>query len=67
MPMPMPVPPAACRQVTTMTWSLDSVDDGTLVTIAASIVPDGISNEDRTAAFASTLGSLNRYLDRDVV
>lgn len=49
----------------TMTWCLDAVGDGTLVTITANNVPDGISSDDHTAAFASTLGNLNRYLERD--
>lgn len=46
----------------TLTWALEPVDDGTLVTITATDVPDGISSEDHAAAFASTLGNLDRYL-----
>jgi uncharacterized protein YndB with AHSA1/START domain len=49
----------------TMTWSLEPVDDGTLVTITATDVPDGISSADHTAAFASTLDNLDRYLTSD--
>ncbi|MGC4111606.1 MAG: SRPBCC domain-containing protein [Nocardioides sp.] len=46
----------------TMTWSLETVDDGTLVTITATDVPDGISSADHAAAFSSTLDNLDRYL-----
>lgn len=48
----------------TMTWSLEPVDDGTLVVITATDVPDGISSEDHTAAFASTLSNLEGYVTR---
>lgn len=48
----------------TMTWSLEEVDEGTLVTITATQVPDGISSEDHVAAFRSTLGNLARYVER---
>lgn len=46
----------------TMTWSLELADDGTLVTITATDVPDAISSEDHATAFASTLSNLNRYV-----
>ena len=46
----------------TMTWSLGPVEDGTLVAITASNVPDGISSEDHATAFASTLQNLDEYV-----
>lgn len=46
----------------TMTWSLESVGFGTLVTVTATDVPDGISSEDHAAAFASTLSNLDQYV-----
>jgi uncharacterized protein YndB with AHSA1/START domain len=46
----------------TMTWSLEPTAGGTLVTITATEVPDGISREDHITAFESTLGNLDRYL-----
>ena len=46
----------------TMTWSLEPVDRGTLVTITATDVPDGISSDDHVAAFASTLSNLDAYV-----
>ena len=46
----------------TMTWSLEPADRGTLVTITATDVPDGISSEDHATAFAATLGNLDRYV-----
>ena len=46
----------------TMTWSLEPADRGTLVTITATDVPDGISSEDHARAFASTLDNLDRYV-----
>lgn len=45
-----------------MTWSLAPVDGGTLVTITATDVPDGISSGDHVAAFASTLSNLDEYV-----
>ena len=48
----------------TMTWTLNPVDGGTLVTITASDVPDGVSSEDHSAAFASTLDNLGTYVTR---
>jgi uncharacterized protein YndB with AHSA1/START domain len=47
----------------TMTWTLEPIDGGTLVTITAAGVPDGISSEDHVAAFTSTLSNLDRYLE----
>lgn len=46
----------------TMSWSLEPVDRGTLVTITATDVPDGISTEDHVTAFASTLSNLDMYV-----
>ena len=45
-----------------MSWSLEPVDRGTLVTITATDVPDGISSEDHVTAFASTLSNLDMYV-----
>lgn len=50
----------------TMTWSVDPVDDGSLVVITAKDVPDGISSEDHATAFASTLRQLDEYLRRPI-
>ena len=47
----------------TMTWSLEAVEGGTLVTITATDVPDGIPSADHVAAFASTLGGLKTYVE----
>src|SRR5690348_7628906 len=49
----------------TMTWSLEPAEGGTLVTITATGVPDGISSEDHQQAFASTLGNLAAHLEDD--
>jgi uncharacterized protein YndB with AHSA1/START domain len=49
----------------TMTWSLEPVDTGTLVTITATDVPDGISSLDHATAFESTLSNLNAYVTQD--
>jgi uncharacterized protein YndB with AHSA1/START domain len=46
----------------TMTWALEPVDRGTLVTITATDVPDGISSEDHATAFESTLAKLGEYI-----
>jgi uncharacterized protein YndB with AHSA1/START domain len=46
----------------TMTWSLEALETGTLVTITATDVPDGISSDDHVRAFGSTLANLDRYL-----
>ena len=46
----------------TMTWSLEEVTAGTLVTITATDVPDGVSSADHTQAFASTLENLEAWL-----
>lgn len=46
----------------TMTWSLGSVDGGTLVTITATDVPGGVLSEDHVAVFASTLSNLDEYV-----
>lgn len=44
-----------------MTWSLENVDGGTLVTITAEDVPPGISAEDHAIGLQSTLKNLDRY------
>ncbi len=46
----------------TMTWSLEPADAGTLVTVTATDVPDGIGSADHVQAFESTLGNLGAYL-----
>ncbi len=46
----------------TMTWALEAVEAGTLVTITATEVPDGISSTVHVEAFASTLSNLNAYV-----
>jgi len=46
----------------TMTWLLEAVGAGTLVTITATGVPDGISSTEHAKAFASTLNNLDTYL-----
>ena len=46
----------------TMSWSLEPADRGTLVTITATDVPDGISSRDHVTAFASTLSNLDMYV-----
>ena len=47
----------------TMTWSLEPVDVGTLVTIRADDVPPGISAEDHAAGMAASLQNLARFLE----
>jgi len=47
----------------TMTWTLEPIDGGTLVSITATGVPDGISSVEHVTAFASTLSDLGRYLE----
>src|SRR5687768_207682 len=42
----------------TMTWEVTSVDDGTMVTITAEDVPDGISVDDHATGLASSLENL---------
>ncbi|GAA1953630.1 SRPBCC family protein [Microbacterium deminutum] len=49
-----------------MTWSLEPVDGGTLVTFRADDVPPGISAEDHAAGFAASLANLARYAERAV-
>lgn len=46
----------------TMTWTVESHESGSLVTITATDVPDGIDSSDHATAFASTLANLNAYL-----
>jgi uncharacterized protein YndB with AHSA1/START domain len=49
----------------TMTWAVGSADGGTLVTITAVNVPDGISAEDHDAGLASSLANLAAHLSTD--
>jgi len=46
-----------------MTWSLEPVDGGTLVTIRADDVPPGISAEDHAAGMAASLENLARFVE----
>lgn len=55
------VDPRFCGTMT-MTWTLEPVASGTLVTITATDVPDGIDSVDHATAFASTLANLSIYL-----
>ena len=45
-----------------MTWDISAADDGSLVEITATDVPDGISAEDHAAGMTSSLENLARYL-----
>jgi uncharacterized protein YndB with AHSA1/START domain len=47
----------------TMTWSVESVEDGTRIEIRADDVPDGITAEDHAAGLASSLANLAAYLE----
>jgi uncharacterized protein YndB with AHSA1/START domain len=49
-----------------MTWSLEPVDEGTLVTIRADDVPPGISEEDHAAGMSASLENLSAYVEGDV-
>ena len=46
----------------TMTWEVTAVGIGTLVTIAASGVPEGISEHDHAVGLASSLANLATHL-----
>jgi uncharacterized protein YndB with AHSA1/START domain len=46
----------------TMTWEISPTDRGTLVTITAENVPDGISSDDHAAGMASSLANLAEHL-----
>ncbi|HET8929837.1 MAG TPA: SRPBCC family protein [Acidimicrobiales bacterium] len=46
----------------TMTWTVSTDPGGTLVTIIATDVPDGITAEDHATGMASSLANLARYL-----
>lgn len=48
----------------TMTWEVATVETGTRVEIRADDVPDGISEEDHAAGFASSLANLAAHLER---
>lgn len=56
--------PAFAGTMTT-TWTLTEMetDDGTLVTIRADDVPDGISAQDHAAGMASSLANLAAYVE----
>lgn len=45
-------------------WMLDSVQNGTLVTIRCENVPEGIAAEDHQAGMESTLGNLAAFVER---
>jgi uncharacterized protein YndB with AHSA1/START domain len=47
----------------TMTWTFEPADAGTLVTIRATDVPDGIDPADHAAGLASSLENLARLLE----
>lgn len=47
----------------TLRWTLAPADGGTLVTIAASDVPDGITPEDHEAGLTSTLANLAAWVE----
>lgn len=48
----------------TMTWELEEAEAGTLVTITATDVPDGISAHDHEVGMSSSLANLARHLER---
>ena len=49
--------------VMTMTWALDPAGHGTLVTVTADNVPEGVSAEDHAAGLASSLENLAAYCE----
>jgi len=53
---------AAFAGVMRMTWTLDPVTNGTLVTVRAEDVPPGIRPEDHQAGMNSTLDNLASFL-----
>jgi len=48
----------------TMTWAISRADGGSLVTITADDVPEGISPEDHAAGLSSSLENLAAYVER---
>jgi uncharacterized protein YndB with AHSA1/START domain len=48
----------------TMTWAISRADGGSLVTITAEDVPEGISPEDHAAGLSSSLQNLATYTER---
>jgi uncharacterized protein YndB with AHSA1/START domain len=48
----------------TMTWEVGAVDRGTMVTITAEDVPDGISAQDHAKGLASSLSNLAEHVER---
>jgi len=47
----------------TMTWTLQAVADGTIVTVMAEDVPSGIDREDHEAGMRSSLAHLAAYVE----
>jgi uncharacterized protein YndB with AHSA1/START domain len=48
----------------TMTWAISPTNGGSLVTITAEDVPEGISREDHAAGLSSSLQNLAAYVER---
>ncbi|MFB4169666.1 SRPBCC family protein [Virgibacillus sp. JSM 102003] len=48
-----------------MTWALDTISEGTKVTIICENVPEGIRQEDHEAGLKSTLENLDIYAKQD--
>ena len=48
-----------------MTWTLESAQNGTLVTVRCEDVPAGIRPEDHQAGLKSTLSNLAMFAERD--
>lgn len=48
----------------TMTWSFDTAADGTIVTVTADNVPNGISKADHDAGLRSSLENLAAFVER---
>ncbi|HWO76560.1 MAG TPA: SRPBCC family protein [Bacillus sp. (in: firmicutes)] len=49
-----------------MTWSLEAIPDGTMVTIVCENVPEGIQKEEHDAGLSSTLENLAIYTEKTV-
>ena len=54
----------ALADTMTITWSLDTAPQGTLVTVRADNVPDGISKSDHDAGLRSSLQNLAVFFER---
>jgi len=48
----------------TMTWSFDTAADGTIVTVTADNVPNGISKADHDAGLRSSLENQAAFVER---